>query len=102
MSNLVPRANNSLSNGEAPQGFSRNEGKALVRQQNAEVTRGLVAGTRVQAAGLVAGIGLQTTAMLSREANFQSDGDPHTAERLHHIVDRYAEFVGAEVNRFRF
>jgi hypothetical protein len=98
MSNLVPRANSSLSNGQAPQGFSRNEGKALVRQQNDEVTRGLVAGTRVQAAG----IGLQTTAMLSREANFQSDGDPHTAERLHHIVDRYAEFVGAEVNRFRF
>lgn len=102
MSSLIPRTASSLATGQAPDGFSRTEAKALSRQQNAEVTRGLVAGTRVQAAGFVAGIGLQTTAMLSREARFQADGDPQTTERLDHIADAYAMYVGAEVSRFRY
>ena len=86
---------------QAPDGFTRNEGKQLSRFQNREITRGLVTGTRVQAAGMVAAIGLQTTAMLSREAAFQSDGDPATANRLNHIVDMYATYVGTEVAGFQ-
>lgn len=101
MSNPTPRAGNSLGHSHQPEGFSRAETKDLARRQNQEVTRGLVAGTRVQAAGFVAAVGLQATGMLSREANFQSDGDPRAAARLHHIVDCYAEFVGNEVHRFR-
>lgn len=101
MSSLIPSSNHLPASGTQPDGFSRTEGKALARQQNAEVTRGLVAGTRVQAAGFVAGLGLQATAMLSREARFQADGDPATAVRLEHIVDAYAMYVGVEVNRFR-
>lgn len=102
MSNLTPRGSSSLTTGQIPDTFSRTEGKALARQQHAEVARGLVAGTRVQAAGFVAGVGVQTTAMLSREARFQADGDPQTIERLDHIVDAYAMYVGTEVSRFRY
>jgi hypothetical protein len=71
-----------------------------MRFQNAEITHGLVKATRVQAAAMVAAVGVQTTAMLSREANFHADGDPVTANRLNYIVDQYANFVGNEVARF--
>ena len=87
---------------QVPDGFSRPEAKQLTRMQNAELTRGLVAGTRVQAAGMVAAVALQTTAMLSREANFQSDGDPATANRLNFIVDQFACIAANEVTRFGF
>ena len=83
-----------------PDTFSRAEGKQLTRLQNAELAHGLVAATRVQAAATVAGIGLQATAMLSREAIFQADGDPATANRLNFIVDQFANYVGNEVARF--
>jgi hypothetical protein len=61
-----------------------------------------VAGTRVQAAGFVAAVGIQTTAMLSREATFQADGDPVTANRLNLMVDQFACFAANEVARFGF
>lgn len=38
--------------------------------------------------------------MLSREAAFQADGDPATANRLNFIVDQFANYVGNEVARF--
>ncbi|MHA3019618.1 hypothetical protein ACXPWS_05030 [Mycobacterium sp. BMJ-28] len=85
---------------EVPDGFSRAEGKQLARLQNAELTRGLVSATRVHAAATVAGIGLQATGMLSREAAFQADGDPVAANRLNFIVDQFANYVGNEVARF--
>jgi hypothetical protein len=85
-----------------PEGFSRAEGKHLTRLQNAEISHGLVKATRVQAAGMVAAIGLQTTAMLSREANFQADGDPATANRLNFLVDQFATFVGSEIAQFAY
>ncbi|MGW0056488.1 hypothetical protein [Nocardia nova] len=100
MSNLIPRTTSSLP--AVPDGFSRSEGKELSRLQNREIARGLVTATRVQAAGMVAAVGLQTTAMLSREAAFQADGDPATAARLNHIADQYAAYVGGEVSRFQF
>lgn len=84
----------------APEGFSRSEGKQLTRLQNAELAHGLVRATRVQAAATVAGIGLQATGMLSREATFQADGDPATANRLNFIVDQFACFAANEVARF--
>lgn len=93
------RTPNQLMN-SIPESFSRSEGKQLARLQNAELTRGLVTGTRVQAAGFVAAVGLQTTAMLSREVAFQADGDPVTANRLNFIVDSYATFVGSQIARF--
>lgn len=102
MTNLIPRPTSTPAASTAPDGFTRTESKVLARRQNAEITRGLVVGARVQAAGLVAAVGLQTTAMLSREAIFQSDGEPQTAARLNHIVDCYAEYVAVEVSRFRF
>lgn len=101
MSNILPHAGRTVASAQVPESFSRNEGKQLARLQNNEIARGLVTGTRVQAAALVAGIGLQTTAMLSREATFQADGDPVTTNRLNHIVDQYAAFVGNEIARFR-
>lgn len=53
MSNLTPRPTNRLAQ-SIPDGFSRTEGKELSRLQNKEIARGLIAGTRVQAAGMVA------------------------------------------------
>ena len=85
---------------QVPEGFSRTEGKTLARLQNREVTHGLVTATRVQAAGMVAGIGLQAVAMLSREATFQADGDPVVVNRLNYIVDQFANYVGNEVAGF--
>jgi hypothetical protein len=99
MSNLVPRQSNIFAS-QIPDGFSRAEGKTLMRLQNRELTHGLVTPTRIQVAGFVAAVGVQTTAMLSREAAFQADGDPATANRLNYIVDQYATFVGNEVARF--
>jgi hypothetical protein len=85
---------------QVPDGFSRAEGKALVRLQNRELTYGLVKATRVHAAAMVAGIGLQATGMLSREAEFQAGGDPVIANRTNFIVDGFATFVGGEVAGF--
>lgn len=83
-----------------PDGFTRAEGKQLTRLQNAELAHGIVTATRVQAAATVAGLGLQATGMLSREATFQADGDPAVANRLNFIVDQFANYVGNEVARF--
>lgn len=99
MSNLVPRPNTELA-AHTPEGFSRTEGKTLMRLQNRELAHGLIKATRVQAAGMVAAVGLHTAAMLSREAAFQADGDPATANRLNFIVDNYATFVGGQIARF--
>lgn len=93
------RQSGSLST-QIPDSFSRPEGKALVHGQNREIARGLIAGTRVQAAATVAALAVQATGMLSREANFQSDGDPAAANRVHFIVDQFANFAGNEVARF--
>lgn len=60
--NLVPRTSSTLAGASLPDGFNRQEGKALTRAQNAEVARGLVAATRIQAAGFVANVALQATA----------------------------------------
>ncbi|QEM47938.1 hypothetical protein FZ046_00940 [Mycolicibacterium grossiae] len=85
---------------EVPDGFTRHEEKELLRRQNAEVTRGIVAATRVQAAALTASVGIQCVGMLSREAQFQADGDPAVMNRLNYIVDQFACIAGNEVARF--
>lgn len=85
---------------QIPDGFSRSEGKQLSRLQNAELTHGLVALTRVQAAAAVASIGLQATGMLSREAAFQADGDPVVANRMNFVVDQFAMYVSNELAQF--
>ncbi len=97
-SNLIPKSSAALS---VPDGFNRQEGKSLMRAQNAEVARGIVTATRVQAAGFVANIAMQTTASLSREARFLADGDEQTQARLDHIVDGYTMLAANELNRFR-
>lgn len=84
----------------AARALTRSAGRALVHRQNAEVARGLVAATRIEAAALSASVGIQCAGMLGREAQFQSDGDPVIANRLNHIIDQFACFVGAEVARF--
>lgn len=94
------RPSTDLAEEHVPEGFSRSEVKTLLRLQNRELTHGLVKVTRVQAGGMVATVGLHITAMLSREAAFQADGDPATANRLNFIVDNYATFVGGEIARF--
>lgn len=101
MSDLIPRPNGRLASSSAPEGFSRSEGKSLQRRQNTEVANGLVTAARVQAAGYVAATGMQLSAMLSREAEFQSNGDPRAAERLNYIADSFAEYAAWEVRRFQ-
>lgn len=101
MSLPANRLSSSLSS-QIPDGFSRPEGKELVRATNKEVARGIVTATRVQAAGYVAAVGLQATAMLSREAQHLSDGDPAAAARLHHIVDQFALVAANEVAKFAY
>ncbi|OFI39540.1 hypothetical protein BIU82_00210 [Arthrobacter sp. SW1] len=98
MTSLTPRpASQGVS--RIPEGFSRSEGKGLQRAQNAEIARGLVSGARVAAAGYVAATGMHLTAMLSREAEFQSNGDPQAKARLDFIADSFAEGAAFEVRR---
>lgn len=80
--------------------FTRTEAKGLLRRQNAEVADGLVSAIRVQSAAITAAVGIQCVGMLSREAQYQSAGDPAVANRVNHIVDQFACFVGNEVARF--
>lgn len=101
MSNLTPRPPSAGLSFNAPEGFTRPEAKGLQRRQNNEIANGLVNATRVQAAGFVAATGIQLSAMLSREAQFLSDGDPRTAERLNYIADSFAEYAALEVRRFQ-
>lgn len=98
--NLIPSRGNRSTN--APEGFTRSEISRLERAQNAEVTRGIVGTTRVQAAGMVAATGMHLSAMLSREAQFQADGDPAAAARLSYIADSFAEYAAEEVRKFRW
>lgn len=101
MSDLIPRSGGNLTPFRAPDGFSRSEGKALQRRQNTEVATGLVRAARVQAAGYVAATGMHLSAMLSREAEFQANGDPRAAERLNFIADSFAEYAAWEVRGFQ-
>lgn len=101
MSTLIPRNSSSLTTGNIPAGFSRTEAKALSRQQNAEVTRGLVAAVRVEAAGFVATRAIQMSGLLSREVNFQAAGDEAAEARGNHIADQFAAYAGNEVANFR-
>jgi hypothetical protein len=78
-------------------GLSRSQRSRLRRRQEAELTRGIAAAARVQAAATVAAWGIQMTGMLGREAAFQADGDPVTASRLHHIIDQFDCLVACEV-----
>ncbi|MGK7222239.1 hypothetical protein ACSNO4_05525 [Kocuria flava] len=100
MSSIVPSAGKPSS--KAPETFGRPEARSLARRQNAEIANGIVAASRVQAAGTVAATGMHLSAMLSREAQFQADGDPATAARLNYIADSYAEYAAEEVRKFRW
>ncbi|WP_100485563.1 hypothetical protein [Mycobacteroides abscessus] len=83
-----------------PDGFSRSEGKELIRLQNKEIAYGQIKAVRVQAAAFVAAVGVQAVGLVSREAVFQADGDPAITNRVNHIIDQLAVFVGNEVGRF--
>ncbi|GAB3275689.1 hypothetical protein GCM10027449_14680 [Sinomonas notoginsengisoli] len=99
MTDIIRRPDGTVS--PYPQSFSRSEGRALQRRQNTEVANGLVTAARVQAAGYVAVTGMHLSAMLSREAEFQANGDPRSAERLNFIADSFAEYAAWEVRRFQ-
>lgn len=101
MTEISRRPNNSVSSFTPSESFTRSEGRALTRQQNVEIARGLVTATRVQAAGHVAATAMHMTSMLSREAAFLADGDPQTAARLNFIVDSFADNAAWEVRQFR-
>lgn len=99
MSELIPRPSDSSSD-RAPASFNKRERNALDRRVNAEISKGLTASARLQAAGWVTAVAIQSTAMLSREAQIAANGDERTAERLEHIVDGFAMYARSEVNRF--
>lgn len=101
MNDMIPRPSGTVTPFSTPEGFSRSEGKSLQRRQNTEVANGLVTAARVQAAGYVAATGMHLSAMLSREAEFQANGDPRAAERLNYIADSFAEYAAWEVRRFQ-
>jgi hypothetical protein len=84
---------------QTPDGFSRTESRQLARLQNAELTYGLVAATRVQARGFVTSVGIQAIGMLSREAEFQAGGDPQVAARVNLLVDQFTMAVANEIGQ---
>ncbi|SHQ95906.1 Uncharacterised protein [Mycobacteroides abscessus subsp. abscessus] len=97
MPDIIPRTNSGIS---VPNGFTRAEGRDLIRAQNKEIAYGQIKAVRVQAAGFVAAVGVQAVGLVSREAAFQADGDPAITNRVNHIIDQLAVFVGNEVSRF--
>lgn len=80
-------------------GFTRRESRQLSMRQNAELAHGIVAATRVQARGFATSIGIQAIGMLSREAEFQSAGDPQVAARVNLLVDQFTMAVANEIGR---
>ncbi|AKE92495.1 hypothetical protein [Rhodococcus aetherivorans] len=100
MSNLIPRSARPLTTYGASDSFTRSEGRELMRRQNAEIARGIVSATRLQAAGMVATVGMQATAMLYRQADLLSGGDPELRMQLNPIAGQYASCVGVELARF--
>jgi hypothetical protein len=84
---------------QIPDGFSRSEGRQLARLQNAELTHGLVAATRIQARGFVTSVGIQAIGMLSREAEFQAAGDPQVSARVNLLVDQFTMAIASEIGR---
>ena len=102
MSNLVPRSPRSLSTtgSRVPSSFSRAEGKALQRAENAEITEGLVAGTRLASQGFVTAFAIQQLGMLQREADHQFTGDPRHDARQQYLLDRFAEGAGQIIRSF--
>ena len=102
MSVPVARSSNRLAANQIPSGFSRPAAKRLARRQEDVTSDGLLVGAKVEMGGFVAATGLQMVGILSREAAFQSNGDPAIEARVNFIVDRYAEFVGNEISRFGF
>ncbi|RQM32200.1 hypothetical protein [Rhodococcus ruber] len=100
MSNLIPRPDQSLVLQRSADRFTRSEGRELARRQNAEIARGIVSATGLQALGMVAHVGMQSTAMLYRQADLLSGGDPETRMQLNAIAGQYAGCVGLELARF--
>ncbi len=100
MTSLVPNSTGWLStDSSAPAGFSRTEGKDLVRRQNAAVAAGIVTATKAQAKGLVTMVGIQLVGSLSREAAFQHGGDPSVAARTDLLLDQFTMAVANEIGR---
>lgn len=100
MANLIPRSDQPLQPPMSHAGFTRAEERELARRQNAEIVRGIVSATGLQAASMVASVGMQSTAMLYRHADLLSAGDPELRMQLIPIAGLYAGCVGVELTRF--
>lgn len=98
MASPIPRPTSSLAV-RVPDGFSRSAAKNLSLRENAVIADGIVAATRVQARGFVTSIGIQAIGMLSREAEFQSGGDPQVAARVNLLVDQFTMAIASEIGR---
>ncbi|MBU4613619.1 hypothetical protein IM877_02375 [Rhodococcus sp. GG48] len=100
MAHLIARPDQPLAPYGSPASFTRAEERDLARRQNAEIARGIVTTTRLQAASMVATVGMQSTAMLYRQADLLSAGDPETRMQLTPMANQFAGCVGLELARF--
>lgn len=101
MTNLIPRPGSAFTSNRPPEGFTRMESRALAQRQNAVVADALVTATRLQAKSMVTAAGIQLTGLLSREAEFQSRGNPQLLARTNYLVDVFTEYAGTEISGFR-
>lgn len=79
--------------------LSRAEAKALASRQNAEVMRGLIAATRIQAKGFATLVATELVGSLSREASFQNRGDPKDVARTDLLIDQLTLSAAREIGR---
>ncbi|MDV6291480.1 hypothetical protein [Rhodococcus aetherivorans] len=100
MSTLLPRPDQPLVAHGSHASFTRAEARELARRQNAEIARGIVSATRLQALGMVANVGMQSAALLYRQAELLSGGDPELRLQLNTIAGQYTGGVGFELAQF--
>lgn len=100
MTNLIPRSDQPLQTHGSHASFTRAEERELTRRQNAEIARGIVGATRLQALGMVSNVGMQSAALLYRQAELLSGGDPELRMQLNTIAGQYIGGVGFELAQF--
>ncbi|MCV7286723.1 hypothetical protein H7J87_15450 [Mycolicibacterium wolinskyi] len=97
--NDIARKSSWLPTARSPHGLSRAQARTLAHREGEELIEGLVTGARIQAKGYATLVATQLVGALSREAAFQSGGDPKVMARTDLLVDQFTVAAASEIGR---